>query len=286
MSIYNVRLYEFGGVSRQLRIYKRPVTKKEGTLQDHLKSITSEKKKDKRKPEERIRSFREIEHSINVSQNRTKQNVYQITRSNRWEWYITLTLDPEKIDRTDYDLCVKTVRKWFNNIKTRICPDLKYIIIPELHKDGKSYHFHGLLANTEGLAFSDSGIRQKGRKVFNLADYKLGFTNCTRVDDTRKVSAYITKYITKNLEISIKGKRRYLASKNCDKAEVKEYNVTPEEKDVLLFYASAMGKIGYIKTQDVPEAGQLINYIELIVDGSNDTLHFLLDSFNSRIRER
>lgn len=289
MSIYNVRFYEYGGVSRQLRFYKRPITRKEG-IKDLLKpskpSCAASNVQDKKKsPEERIRS-REIEHSINVSQNRTKQNIYQITRANCWEWYITLTLDPKMIDRTDYDLCVKTVRKWFNNIKTRICPDLKYIIIPELHKDGKSYHFHGLLANTEGLTFSDSGIRQKGRKVFNLADYKLGFTNCTRVDDTRKVSAYITKYITKNLEISIKGKRRYLASKNCDKAEVKEYNVTPEEKDVLLFYASAMGEIGYMKSQDVPEAGQLINYIELIVDGSNDTLQFLLDSFNSQIRER
>lgn len=290
MSIYNVRLYEYGGVSRQLRLYKRPVTRKE-SIKEHLKPsepshTASGVQKKKKNPEERIRSPREIDHSINVSQNRTKQNIYQIARANRWEWYITLTLDPEKIDRTDYDLCVKTVRKWFNNIKFRSCPDLKYVIVPELHDDGKSWHFHGLLANTEGLTFTDSGIKQKGRKVYNLVDYKLGFTNCTKVGDTRKVSAYITKYITKNLKTSITGKRRYLASKNCDKAEVKEYNVKPEEKDELLFYASAMGEIGYMKSQDIPEAGQLINYIELITDGSNDTLAFLLESFGSRIGER
>lgn len=285
MGIYNVRLYEYGGVSRQLRIYKRPVIKKDA-LRDHLKPSDSIPAKDKKKADDRIRSHREIEHSINVSQNRTKQNVYQITRANCWEWYVTLTLDPEKIDRTDYDLCIRTVRKWFNNIKTRKCPDLKYIIIPELHKDGKSYHFHGLLANTEGLVFTDSGIVQKGRKVYNLANYTLGFTNCTRVDDTRKVSSYITKYITKQLESSIKGKRRYLASNNCKKAEIKEYNVTPEEKEELLFYASLVGEIGYMKSQDIPEAGQLVNYIELITDGSNDTLQFLLDSFSAETLTR
>lgn len=286
MGCYNVRLFEYEK-SYQIRLYKRYIENKKGTLKELYPPKKDPKagrsKKDpKIKPDLRIRTAREIEHSLVVAQNRAKQNIYQITRANRWDWYVTLTLDPEKIDRTNYDACVAAVRKWFNNVKQRIAPGLRYIIIPELHKDGKSYHFHGLLADCDGLVFTDSKVRQKGKKVYNLAQYNLGFTNCTKVTDTRKVSAYITKYITKELQAHIKGKRRYLASNNCKRGDVTEYNVRPEEKQELLAYCSLCEEIGHMKSQSLIEAGQCISYIELIADDSNDTLKFLLKSFGAR----
>lgn len=287
MGCYNVRLYEYEK-SYQIRLYKRYVENKKGTLKELYKPEKSpkmEKSKKQIKPELRIRTPREIEHSMTVAQNRAKQNIYQITRANRWDWYITLTLDPEKIDRSNYDACVAAVRKFFNNVKQRYAPDLKYIIIPELHKDGKSYHFHGLLSDCEGLTFTDSKVRQKGKKVYNLQQYTLGFTNCTKVTDTRKVSAYITKYITKELQAHIKGKRRYLASNNCKRGEVTEFNIRPEEKQKLLAYCSMCEEIGHMKSQTIAPAGQCISYIELIADDSNDTLKFLLESFGNQIRE-
>lgn len=284
MGCYNVRLYEYEK-SYQIRLYKRYITNKKGTIKELYKPEKSpkmEKSKKDIKPELRIRSTCEIEHSLTVAQNRAKQNIYQITRANNWEWYITLTLSPDKVDRSNYDECVAAVRKWFNNVKQRYAPDFRYIIIPELHKDGKSYHFHGLLADCEGLTFVDSGIRQKQKKVYNLQQYNLGFTNCTKVTDTRKVSAYITKYITKELQAHIKGKRRYLASNNCSRGEVTEFNIRPEEKQELLAYCSLCEDIGHMKSQSIDSAGQCISYLELIADDSNDTLKFLLESFGAR----
>ena len=288
MGCYNVRLYEYEK-SYQIRLYKRYITNKKGTVKELYKPEKSPKagiSKKQIKQELRIRTQSEIEHSLNVAQNRAKQNIYQVTRANRWDWYITLTLSPDKVDRSNYDECLKLVRKWFNNVKQRYCPNLKYIIIPELHKDGINYHFHGLLADTEGLTFVKSKVMQKGRRVYNIQEYTLGFTNCTKVTDTRRVSAYITKYITKELQMHVKGKRRYLASNNCERGEVTEYNIRPEEKQELLAYCSLCEEIGHMKSQSIAPAGQCISYIELIADDSNDTLKFLLESFGSQIRER
>lgn len=284
MGCYNVRLYEYEK-SYQIRLYKRYVENKKGTLKELYKPEKSpkmEKSKKQIKPELRIRTPKEIEHSLIVSQNRSKQAVYEISRANGWQWFITLTLSPDKVDRSNYDECLATVRKWFNNIKQRYAPALRYLILPELHDDGVNWHFHGLLADVEGLTFVKSNIKQKGRRVYNIQEYTLGFTNCTKVTDSRKVAAYITKYITKSLQSHIKGKRRYLASNNCKRAEKTEYNIRPEEKQELLAYCSLCEDIGHMKSQSIDSAGQCISYLELIADESNDTLKFLLESFGAR----
>lgn len=145
--------------------------------------------------------------------------------------------------------------------QTGKAPNMKYIIIPELHKDGIHYHFHGLLADCSQLTFVDSGIVQNGKIVYNISDFKYGFTTATKVEDTRKVSSYISKYITKDLEIHIKGKRRFLASKNCEKVRVIDYHMTEEEIETLIDSISL--DITHMKTQDIPEAHQRIKYIEL-----------------------
>lgn len=270
MSIYNVRLFDYGS-SQQIRIYSNPVY-----TEDEKRGKKDEKKNKKRKDNEddlqvsddsisdlsvNDENEKNCNRSFKVSTSRTKQKIYELARSNKWDWFITLTFDRKKIDSSDYDLLVKTVGSWFNHVKSRKSPDLKYLIIPELHKDGLHYHFHGLLADADGLQFVDSGIVQGGKIVYNMPDFKLGFTTATKVDDTHRVASYICKYITKQLELRIKGKRRYLASKNCNKPVVRDYNMTPDEKSDLLDCISE--RITHMKQQDLPECGQRIKYIEL-----------------------
>ena len=71
--------------------------------------------------------------------------------------------------------------------------------------------------NTTGLTFVDSGKKHKGQIVYNLVDWTLGFSTATKVTDTYKVSAYITKYITKDLCAVTSGKQRYFVSKTIPK---------------------------------------------------------------------
>ena len=95
------------------------------------------------------RTIDEENHCIKVSLGKTKNTIYNIARSNIWKWFITLTLSPEKVDRSSYDECTKKLQNFLDNLRRRYCPKLKYLIVHELLKDRTNYHFHGLLADCD-----------------------------------------------------------------------------------------------------------------------------------------
>lgn len=198
------------------------------------------------------------DRSANVSMNRTINNVYGLSRSNKWEWFFTLTFNPLKVDRTNYTECQKKLTKWLNNMRQRYAPDMVYLLVPELHKDGKSFHFHGLFSNIGNMPLFDSGKRDKqGRVVYNIGSYyengtlkyvkgafRLGFTTVTSVGDTGKASSYLCKYITKDLCSVTFNKRRYWASKNINRAKEDIYLV----EDTFISRLQRLGEIDYLKT--------------------------------------
>ena len=47
------------------------------------------------------------ERSVSVSMKRAKQKIYDLSRANEWEYFVTLTFDPNKVHRYDYTDCVK-----------------------------------------------------------------------------------------------------------------------------------------------------------------------------------
>lgn len=174
---------------------------------------------------------RKKEHSLYSSLNRTRSALYMYARQCDWEYFITLTYSPDKIDsRYDFSLCMKKAHKWINNCKNRKARELLYLLVPEQHKDG-AWHIHGLLCNTTGLTFTDSGKRYDGKIVYNLDDWKLGFSTATKVTDTYKVSNYITKYITKDLCAVTPGKQRYFVSKTIPKPKTFTALIDPDELD-------------------------------------------------------
>jgi hypothetical protein len=174
---------------------------------------------------------RKKEHSLYSSLNRTRSALYMYARQCNWEYFITLTYSPDKIEsRYDFSLCMKKAHKWIDNCKQRKAKDLLYLLVPEQHKDG-AWHIHGLLCNTTGLTFTDSGKRFDGKIVYNLDDWKLGFSTATKVTDTYKVSNYITKYITKDLCAITPGKQRYFVSKSIPKPKTFTALMDPDEVD-------------------------------------------------------
>lgn len=192
--------------------------------------------------------------------NRSKNAIYEYSRANSWEYFITLTFNKQKINRYDYDEVSRKVGKWLNNARSRLSKDLKYIIVPELHKDG-AYHLHGLLANTGDLKFIDSGIKNNGHIVYNISNFNLGFTTATTIIDTLKASNYITKYITKELAISTYGKNRYWVSRNLDKPIVEELYLSDEMvSDLKMKY---VGNTKYYKSHTIDVKGykNVIDYI-------------------------
>ena len=130
-------------------------------------------------------------------------------------YFITLTLSGADFARDDIETATKKLQTWLRN-RVQRC-GLKYIIVPEYHKDGKSIHWHGFI--NDALPVVESGtyippgggrpikadtVRKKGLRiedctvVYNIPDWDYGFTTAIRIYGERSAAAaYIGKYVTK-----------------------------------------------------------------------------------------
>jgi len=131
---------------------------------------------------------------VERSMRRARAKVRRIALSNDFRWFVTLTLDPTRIDRYDVGEVVRKLSQWCSNqVKRR---GLRYILVPERHKDG-ALHFHGFFS--DALEAVASGHRDKGgRMIYNLPQWTLGFTAAIELyGDYAGAVAYVCKYIGK-----------------------------------------------------------------------------------------
>lgn len=226
MEPYNVKIITYPDLTKQYRIYQNTI----GT--DDLSMAVRSHKKGERNPfdgkvcKEILVDIKDYkDHVSDVSLKRTKKKVYDYAKSNEWEWFVTFTFSPDKVNRYDYDECTKYLSKWFNNLK-RSSPALSYLVVPEQHKDG-AYHFHGLFSgiNERQIVWTGKyvvkrvrGLRSKfvrtKEKIYKIGSYKLGWMTATKVREMEKVTSYITKYITKDMLNGLHGRKRYWCSRN------------------------------------------------------------------------
>lgn len=263
MSQYDIKITEYGNGSVEFRIYDKPIyelTEEEKerrnakrlnsirnreealeieasdlseyyeTLDDSLvrMKIDSNGWSDLLTTEEYIEKREEMRKRKNArdSYRRTVNAIHDISRSESWTMFYTLTFSPGVVDRTNFEMCMKKANKWFNNLR-RKAPELKYMFVPELHADKVSWHIHGLVCGDTGVEYVDSGKRdKKGRVIYNVGNWKYGFSTATKIDDSAKASSYILKYITKDLCENSLGKKRYYHSRN-----IKEPIVTTVSSD-------------------------------------------------------
>ena len=138
---FNVRVIDYPA-GKQVRVYDRavdvPVEGMEETADDGMEYCPFTGKKEK------VEDADMRERSMRVSMSRTVNRLYYLARSNRWDWFVTLTFAPDKVDRSDYGACVKLLSKWLNNCRRKV-PEMKYIVVPEQHKSG-AWPFHGLFS--------------------------------------------------------------------------------------------------------------------------------------------
>ena len=265
LGIYNVKTIRYQD-SLQVRIFGKPVVSREKIVTSSIKS----KRLDN--PKSMKRTDKQIQHCLKTSVNRTVNQIYSISRSNKWEYFITLTIDPQKLDSMDFDLILNKLNIWTNNLKKRYAPDLKYIFVPELHKDKKKWHFHGLFTDIGNIPLVFSGKVCVGKytydyarkpyatKIFNLPLWKYGFSTATRIRDSAKSCSYITKYISKDLTHVLKNKHRYVSSQNLNTPIERVYNI---DYDVLAdIMRRNMHHIDYVSNISVRDAGQEISYLE------------------------
>lgn len=268
MDVYNIKLIKYSNGSAQIRKYSKPLQTKQNkqgvekfsyqeeqillkggsVWKDNVeyvmspfdKSIVPNTGLPKEDTEKASSSDSDIIHSLN----RTKNKIYTYARCVKWDWFVTFTFSNEKTDRYDYDECSRLVRRWLNN-QRRNAPDLQYLVVPEQHKDG-AWHFHGLLANTGSMKFSDSEKKdKKGNRIYNMSKWSNGFTTATAVTDIYKVSKYVGKYITKELCEMTKGKQRYFVSQNMPAPQEFVFFFDDNNENILEFVSVLSDSMGY-----------------------------------------
>ncbi|MCD8150021.1 MAG: DUF1090 domain-containing protein, partial [Clostridiales bacterium] len=291
MEKYNLKVYYYV-TGTQYRIYSRPISKmseSEKLMKKELESrIENKLRKENPKKADRMEKLAEAreelkkkkgtfnpftntveyivdmeqaERNKQVSLNRSKQSLIGICRANRWDYFITFTFNQKLVDSSNYEEVCHKAGKWLNNIRSRLCPDLKYVLVPELHKDREHYHLHGLLANCSGLQLRVSGkFDKKGNVIYNIPSWKYGFNTVTEVGHTGKVSNYIAKYITKDTEGLLHGRHRYWCSRNTVRAKDVCDEVYIENHMKILENLS--GHMDFIKKTYVPQCNRDIYYIE------------------------
>lgn len=190
-------------------------------------------------------------HAFYVSFNRTKNKIYNYARANCWEWFVTFTFNPQKVDSFNYDEVVNCMSSFLWYMKRTSKTDLQYLIVPEKHKSGR-FHLHGIFSNIDmsiwKFTFSHH-FTKTGIPIYNIAGFPYGFSTATQVQDTVRVSHYIAKYITKDMFSAIKNRKRYWSTHNISSGVHTTLFLTESELEILL---NSFGECQYLKTIDTP----------------------------------
>lgn len=233
--IVNTMCYHYPNGDKKYVKFKSPlVIEKEKALSKTSKFIEDDDDSEEIENDNKDRSVR-----------RSSSTIAHYCHSNQFEWFVTLTLNPDKVsDRFNLESTIKEVSYWLHKQRKKY-GRFQYILVPEYHPTTGGIHFHGVIGGYNGsLSMSKS---RKGREVFHLDDWQkdFGFTDCEAIEDIGKVSNYIRKYVTKDM-IYVFGKKKYLCSKGLALPEV-EYNVRIPD-DLEGIYENEMCTSGYKRT--------------------------------------
>lgn len=143
---------------------------------------------------------------------RARSRIFELAFCNPWEYFFTGTLDPQKYDRTNLDKFHKDLTHWFRNLRRSFPEPVRFLLIPELHADGCSWHMHGFLSGVPQYALSQfrlgdtmgKSLAEKvkaGHVFYNWPAYqkKFGFCDLEPIRNREAVSNYVLKYVSKYL---------------------------------------------------------------------------------------
>lgn len=143
---------------------------------------------------------------------RSKNKIFELAYCNPWDWFFTGTINPNKQDRTDLELFHKQLTQWIRNYNRLHDLNIKFLFVPEKHKDGKSWHVHGFIyglpvehleefkiGDVMGKGLADKVL--KGDLVYNWKAYfnRFGFCDLEPIRNKEAASKYVTKYMNKEL---------------------------------------------------------------------------------------
>jgi hypothetical protein len=159
---------------------------------------------------------------------RTRSLIREYALCNKWDYFFTGTFDPQRCDRWDLKTLQVAIAEFIRTGNARRKYNdkepLKYLLIPEPHKNG-AWHFHGLLAGLDERELriiklrlkcqdyyvdKDTGAKlplnmirliQDGHELYDWTEWtsRYGWCDVERVKNEKAVAEYVRKYVTKTL---------------------------------------------------------------------------------------
>ena len=178
-----------------------------------------------------------------------KRKIIEYGLSNKWTHFITITTDARKIDRDNSQLIISRIKKYFNNYKNRIDANFRYIIVPELHKDGR-VHFHGLIYTEKSGQFKYMFTDKRTKNAVYRNEWLYMHLGANRFVKIRKNTEYcifyMLKYISKQMNFPFS--HRYYCSKGLKTPECKYNNLdyTVEEG----YYYGKINELGLVPSYE------------------------------------
>lgn len=247
--VYSHKIIECGNYYKVYNYNKRTTKKDKGVEKEKFYNIkkarlvveetTETNKKEGRAPPKQLKKI-ELKNIY-----RSKAEMENLIKANesKFKTFITLTF---KDDITDISEANKKFDIWRTKVKS-IKRDFVYVCVPEFQKKrGKKtghyvVHYH-LLTNLEinenleiiipQKNFSEKQLEEmteeQRKKCYDVKYWSYGYSSVFNIENINVVG-YMSKYMTKDIDNRLWGKRRYLASHNLTKPST----VYLDEKDFM-----------------------------------------------------
>ena len=191
-----------------------------------------------------IPELEEINNTIYESGKRAKDNFYGYAFCNRWDYFLTVTVDPKQYPTEDQD--IRYFWKLFRQSVQSKEKDVRILCAPERHASG-IFHYHAVVGGIDFSPYISRAVHAHtgeflytkfGDPVYNLRLWKYGHTTLVPIgghgNDQEKVANYLISYTTKeNSDIGY-NKKRYFRTHNLDFKEKDVSFYTREELATLL----------------------------------------------------
>ena len=186
-------------------------------------------KKELKKQKKKKSDSRGIRLEESIS--RSKRTIFEYAFCNEWEYFFTGTINEKKHERFNIEKYHDDLTKWVRNLNRIHQCNIRYIFVPELHKDG-AVHVHGFLSGIPEKMIHRFMIGERmgkrivekvrrGECVYNWIKYseKFGFCSLEPIRNEEAAAKYIEKYITKELVLAVsEGKQCFWHSRGLKKA--------------------------------------------------------------------
>lgn len=172
------------------------------------------------------------EESAARSLRRIKARALDIALANRFQYWVTFTVNGELCDRTNIDEIMKKFHAAVKrrNEGKRADRKVKYILFPERHADGSAYHLHGFVM---GLRRDEVRRNEHGYLTIPLWSELMGFDCVTYIgkksaEEYRKIVGYTVKYAEKAVTTCGDYKHAYYISRGLKSGDKRFLECTEE----------------------------------------------------------